>query len=164
MPGSVTLPRWLPPAFPDRCLVCGAATPENTTRLVARDGLQGAALWAGWFTTRIPCCRPCARRFHAWRAWSIARTLAIAGGSLAFGIVVLLPRYPGWVCGLTVLGLCILGFAVVFVWNRFFPPAFDLDPHAHTVEYEFRDANLAREFAELNGAVEEPPDTYTPAT
>ena len=50
------------------------------------------------------------------------------------------------------LGLCCVGFLAVFIWNRFFPPAFNVDVRQTHVEYEFRDASLAREFAELNQA------------
>jgi hypothetical protein len=53
---------------------------------------------------------------------------------------------------LIVLGLCGVGFLAVFLWNRFFPPAFQMDVHRTCVEYEFRDGALAQEFAELNGA------------
>jgi hypothetical protein len=83
------------------------------------------------------------------------RTLLIAGGSFAFGILYLLPRFEGWTCGLIVLGMCVFGFAAVFVWNRVFPPAFNVDPHDTCVEYEFRDVGTFREFAELNGASED---------
>jgi len=53
---------------------------------------------------------------------------------------------------LIVLGLCSVGFLAVFLWNRFYPPAFQVDVHQTCVEYEFREGTLAREFAELNGA------------
>jgi hypothetical protein len=153
MPGVYTgiLPRNVRPVFPDRCIVCGRAPAATSTLLISRDGLHGAALWSGWHSVRVPCCRWCGWKLQAWRLWSIVRTLAIAGGALAFGIFYLLPRYEGWVCGLTVLGLCIVGFAAVFVWNRSFPPAFNVDPHDWHVEYEFRDEGLFREFVALNG-------------
>jgi len=50
--------------------------------------------------------------------------------------------------GLTVLGLCRVGFLAVFIWSRFYPPAFTVDVRSTHVEYEFRDGSLAREFAE----------------
>jgi hypothetical protein len=81
--------------------------------------------------------------------------LLIAGGSLAFGLLVLLPHLQGWQCGLIVLGICVVGFAAVFVWNRLFPPPFNIDPHHTQIDYEFRDRRLCEEFAQLNGATEE---------
>ncbi len=138
--------------FPDRCVVCNAERPGATTRIIARDNLNGRLLWLGWFSVRVPCCRGCGVRLQLWRAWDFCRTLIIAGASFAFGMVFLLPRLEGWATGLIVLGLCCLGFLAVFIWNRFFPPAFNVDVHQTCVEYEFRDEALAREFAELNQA------------
>lgn len=88
-----------------------------------------------------------------WWTWDVLRTLIVGGGAFAFGILYMLPRgYEGWVCGLTTLALCAAGFVAVFIWNRVFPPAFNIDPHANTVEYEFRDRQTWEEFSRLNGA------------
>jgi hypothetical protein len=110
---------------------------------------------------RVPCCAACGVRLRLWRAWDFCRTLIIAGACFAFGMICLLPRLEGWATGLIVLGLCCAGFLAVLLWNRFFPPAFQVDVHSAYVEYEFRDAALAREFAELNGArpADEPPES-----
>ena len=124
----------------------------TSTRIVSRDGRHGAAIWNGWFTLRVPCCRTCGERLHIWRAWNTIRTLLIAGGAFAFGMIYLLPRMQGWLTGLTVLGLIVVGFGAQFVWNRFFPPAFDVDPNKIQVEYEFRDQSFGEEFARLNDA------------
>ena len=70
-------------------------------------------------------------------------------------MIFLLPHLEGWATGLIVLGLCCMGFLAVFIWNRFFPPAFNVDVRQTCVEYEFRDGALAREFAELNQACSE---------
>jgi hypothetical protein len=116
---------------------------------------MGAALWAGWYRRRVPACRSCGRRLQLWRIWKSFRTLAIAGGSLAFGLIYLLPRYEGWLCGLIVLGLCIAGFSVEFIWNQLVPPAFDLDAQGRWMDYQFKDPDRAQEFATLNGAEEQ---------
>jgi hypothetical protein len=148
---SVVLPRQQAAAFPDRCVVCNADRPGSSTRIIARDNLKWHLLWLGWFCPRIPCCPACGVKLQLWRAWDFCRTLIIAGASFAFGFVYLRPRWGDVATGLTVLGLCCVGFLFVFIWNRFFPPAFQVDVHSRYVEYEFRDASLAREFAELNG-------------
>ena len=157
---SIVLARHEPAVFPDRCVVCNADRPGSSTRIIARDNLNGCLFWLGWFSMRIPCCRACGVKLQLWRAWDFSRTLIIAGASLAFGLIYLLPRWGDVPTGLTVLGLCCLGFVAVFVWNRFSPPAFQVDVHSTYVEYEFRDGTLAREFAELNHAhpADEPPD------
>jgi hypothetical protein len=149
---TIVLPRHEAAALPDRCVVCNAGHPGSSTRIIARNNLSGRALWAGWFSLRVPCCPVCGVRLQLWRIWDFCRTLIIAGACFAFGMIYLLPRLEGWATGLIVLGLCCVGFLAVFLWNRFFPPAFRVDVHDAYVEYEFRDATLAREFAELNGA------------
>ncbi len=157
---TITLPRCETAVFPDRCVVCNADRPGSSTRIIARDNLKGRRLWLGWFSVRIPCCPACGVRLQLWRVWDFCRTLVIGGASFAFGMIYLLPRLGDVATGLTVLGLCGVGFLAVFLWNRFFPPAFQVDVHRTYVEYEFRDAALAREFAEWNGVrpVNEPPE------
>jgi hypothetical protein len=149
---TVVLFRQETAVFPDRCVLCCAERPGSATRILARDNVNGRMLWLGWFSVRVPCCQVCGVRLQLWRAWDFCRTLIIAGASFAFGMIYLLPRLEGWATGLIVLGLCCVGFLAVFLWNRFFPPAFQVDVHAAHVEYEFRNGALAREFAELNGA------------
>jgi hypothetical protein len=149
---TVVLPRHEPAVFPDRCVVCRADHPGASTRIIARDNRSGRLLWLGWFSMRVPCCARCGVRLQLWRAWDFVRTLLIAGASFAFGMICLLPRLEGWATGLIVLGLCGVGFQAVFLWNRFFPPAFNVDVRSTYVEYEFRDDGLARAFAELNRA------------
>jgi hypothetical protein len=151
-PATVALPRDRAPRFPRRCVACGHPNPSGTARIVARDGLRGAALWAGWYSVAVPCCPRCARSLQAWRLARAALTLLIAGAAFAVGILVLLPRWPGWAAGLAVLALCILGFLAQFAWGMARPPPFSVDPHDRHVEYEFRDVALAAEFARLNGA------------
>jgi len=149
---GVVLPRDREAFFPDRCVVCNADHPAGSTRIIARNNLHGQLLWLGWFSVRIPCCRTCGVRLQLWRAWDFCRTLIIAGVSLAFGLVVLLPRLGDLPTGLITLALCGLGFVAVFIWNRFFPPAFNVEVRDAHVEYEFREESLAREFGELNQA------------
>ncbi len=108
----------------------------------------------GYFATRIPICRPCRPRLLASLVWDNLRTILIGGAALAFGLIVLLPVLPGWAAGLIVLGLSVIGFAAVFVWNLRHPPAFAIDAGPRRVDYEFRDDDLGREFAGLNGASE----------
>ncbi len=157
---GIALPRHEAAAFPDQCVVCHADHPGSSTRLIARDNLNGRRLWLGWFCVRVPCCPACGVGLQLWRAWDFCRTLIIGGASFAFGMIYLRPRLEGWAVGLIVLGLCSAGFLAVLIWNRFFPPAFQVDVHRTCVDYEFRDGALARKFAELNGApsANEPPE------
>ena len=149
---TVSLPREFRVQFPRRCIVCGASHPITTARLVARDGMKGAALWAGWFAVDVPCCGHCRLALHAIRLGRSALTLLIAAGALAFGIAVLQHVLPGWVTGLIVLGICGIAFFAQAAWSILRPPPFSIDPHDRYVDYEFRDPALAEEFARINGA------------
>ncbi len=141
---KISIPRDLSPVFPDACLGCAVDRPGEHTRFFHFNGTS-------FFAVRIPVCQRCRRRVRTWLLWDNLRTLLIGGLSLSIGIFVLLPRLPGWATGLIVLGLCCFGFAAVFLWNRLYPPAFNLDAGSHMVDYEFRDDDLGRRFATLNG-------------
>ena len=151
---TVTLPRNRIPNFPDRCVTCGKSGPGSLTRLVAYDLFSGGLIP---FTVRVPCCRPCGLRLHAWRLWSSVRALLIAGLAMWLGIAILLPRLPDVTTGLIVLGLISATFMGIAIWDRIFPPAFTVDPRRLTVDYEFRDPKQAAEFARVNGAVQVSP-------
>lgn len=147
---SVALPRQHMPTFPNRCVVCGTDGPGSEKLLLARDGMKGVAIWAGWFALRVPACDGCRRRLSLRRFMDVAGTLVIAGAAFAFGLLYLLPRLPGFATGIIVLGIIIAGFGVGFVVGRFYPARFDVDPHDRYVEYEFKDRAMAQEFAALN--------------
>lgn len=150
---TIIVPRNVQPTFPNRCTVCGVEHPKTSCRVLGRNGLEGHAILSGWYSIRIPCCRSCGLLLQIWRIWDLAATFVIAGAALAFGLFYMLPKgHEGWVCGLTTLGLCCLGFLVQFIWNRIFPPGFQIDPHARNVDYEFRNRVVFEEFCELNGA------------
>jgi hypothetical protein len=128
--------------------------PGTSTRVFDFNGVS-------LFSVTVPTCPSCRPRLRLWQLWDKFRTILIGAGAVAFGIAVLLPVLPGWATGLIVLGLCVLGFGVIFVWNRRFPPAFALDAgRPPVVDYEFADGSVAEEFAALNGAV--PSDEPSP--
>ena len=152
---TVTLPSGMPAGFPDQCVGCGQPSPGNKARLVTRDARHHIALWAGWLTLRVPACRTCSRWLHLWRWWVSARTLLVGAAGVAFGLGVLLPRFPGFVTGIAVLFLICGSFLAFFVLDRRFPPSFNIDLRGSLTDYEFRDYSYAEQFAALNGAVPE---------
>lgn len=143
---TVTLPRRHTPTFPARCVGCLTDGPDGTFYALDFNGIRPLLV-------RTPSCARCRLKLQSWQVWRLARTLLIAVVAFFFGYFVLLEWLPGWATGLIVLGLVVSGFAVVFVWSRVRPPAFAIDLAAASVDYEFRDATLAEEFAALNGAV-----------
>lgn len=52
------------------------------------------------------------------------------------------------------LGLIIVCLSPYFLWEIIYPPAIDITAFKDSVDYEFRDADFAYEFAELNSDAE----------
>tara|TARA_R110002073_G_scaffold36582_10_gene106513 strand:- start:4467 stop:4736 length:270 start_codon:yes stop_codon:yes gene_type:complete len=52
------------------------------------------------------------------------------------------------------MGLILVCLAPYFFWETFYPPAIDITAYTDSVDYEFRDADFAYEFASLNGDAE----------
>jgi hypothetical protein len=48
------------------------------------------------------------------------------------------------------IGLALLAFLPLLVWEHVFPPALDMTAYSETVDYDFRDAAYAEEFQKLN--------------
>jgi hypothetical protein len=148
---DVTLGKDRTPTFPDRCVVCGRASPDGTRRV--RTSAVGWWSVLGFhgsgFGVEVPACGPCGRG-QARQQWlrfglGIAAMLAIAGAAVYFLGVNRGPfRKP------ILLGITLLGMIPFFAWEAWFPPAFDLTAFNKTVDYEFRDPDYAAEFAGLN--------------
>lgn len=162
---DVCLPRDRQPIFPGRCVACGAPGPEATL-LVASRGLWQAggnplavfrSLRRGAVHVAAPACSGCARAHRRHKAlqriFRWVGMLAI-GCTIAFVMRRIDPAWTEWLGGHVeiVLALAFVLLIVVPV-ESMIPLAFDIAVHADTVEFEFRDAGLAAEFARLNGAV-----------
>lgn len=52
------------------------------------------------------------------------------------------------------MALMLVCLCPYFLWEVFFPPSIDITAYSESVDYEFRDADYAYEFAELNGDAE----------
>jgi hypothetical protein len=120
-----------------------------------RDASYGIALWLGWLTLRVPACLVCAWWLHLWRWWIFVRTLLVGAAGVAFGVIVLIPRLPGFVTGIIVLLLIATTFLMIFLFDRRFPPVFNIDLRGALADYEFRNLSYAEKFAALNCAVPE---------
>jgi len=152
---TVTLPTQMPVSFPDECVGCGRPSPGRAALLVSRDARYHVALWLGWRNYRVPACRSCAGWLHVWRFWVFSRTLLVAVAGIGFGVIVLLPRLPGFATGIIVLSMIGVAFLTLFAVDRRFPPAFNVDRRGWAIDYEFRNHLYAERFAALNGAVPE---------
>lgn len=149
---DVSLPKSRPPAFPDRCVACGADSPSA----IYRAGTNAIGWWtlAFWtfgrrHTVEVPACEPCRDRMRRQR-WL---QLAVNAAAIAAGVVVagsLLQWYQGPFKRWLMLGVVLVCLVPVFLWETFFPRPFDMTAYSNTVDYEFRDPDYAAEFAALN--------------
>lgn len=84
------------------------------------------------------------------RVGGLLVAFTIAGLFLAFvwpHIDDFIPRaLRKWVAVLLIL-ICLLPYVL---WETFWPPSIDITAFSNSVDYEFRDAEYAYEFAELN--------------
>lgn len=148
---DVVVPRYPPPRFPNRCVVCGLADPHDTAHLLAQAPSRGRFIFDS-YSVEVPCCRGCGAFLHVTR---IGRTLlmyAIWAGAVAL----VLWRDVSRLAAVAIIGTAVLGVGVVNAFrNRWFPPCFDLEAASNSVTFTFRDLSLGYEFRALNPAARE---------
>jgi hypothetical protein len=154
---DVNLPKTRRPVFPDRCVACGAAGPGDTIRVGTNAiGWWTLAFWVPGrrFAVDVPACPPCARHLRRQRLLRlvVGGAVAVAGAVVA---VALLQWYRGPMRRWLAMGITLVCMLPYILWETFSPPPFGLTAFAETVDYEFRDAGYAAEFAALNGAAVE---------
>ena len=150
---DVNLPRSHIARFPDHCVVCDARSPGRSALLVT--GALGWWSWLLWWTgspvtVRVPACRGCKWRLHGARLASLIFTVALTITVLTWlwpSIGSSVPERWRKLASLGLVGLCLSPWILARV---FFPPAFDLTAFAKSIDYEFRSAESARDFAEIN--------------
>jgi hypothetical protein len=151
---DVNLPKSVTPTWPRRCVGCGRDDPESTLRLWTHSiGWWTFAFWMFGKPHKVdvPACFACklAIRRQRWLRFIVGFAIIMAGVAVGFQ---LLAAYKGpfkkWLVLLITVG-CLLPF---ILWEVFFPPPVDITAFSETVDYEFRDAGYASEFAQLNRA------------
>lgn len=154
---DVNLPRKHAAKFPSRCVRCGTDPADGIVRLWTHT--IGWWTWVFWvlgrgFTTHVPACAGCSWRIRFQRVGSFVITLAVAALFLFLAWPYLndLVARPlrKWVA----MALMLVCLCPYFLWEVFFPPSIDITAYSESVDYEFRDADYAYEFAELNGDAE----------
>jgi hypothetical protein len=93
-------------------------------------------------------CRDRLRRQH-WLRWAISAIIAMIGVGVAFWM---LQSLKGPLRRWLAMGIALACMSPWLLWEAMFPPALDLTAYTDTVDYEFRDAEYANDFAELNQA------------
>lgn len=154
---DVKLPRDFKVTFPDHCVVCHGATFRNTIRIRTHDLRLAGILF--WFvigkkaTVEVPCCQGCGLRMRVQRWGSGLATLIL----VAVGAFLLFPMLqhlgpPGRRIAMIVIGL--LCISPVAFWEIFWPPAVDISSTKKSISYEFKIADDANAFADLNNKAE----------
>ena len=161
---DVVLPRDVEAKFPDRCIGCGADSPTAKIKGFARTG--GAFnLLTTLFSRKVvafaPACTSC-RKAHRWSTELLEAALLVAMvgvmGLLHYliqsinalqPIVDDVPKFIGKRLSIIVAFLLVGPFWFI-LHKRIKPPLFEMDIAPGAVEYNFRDAEYANDFEELN--------------
>lgn len=143
-----------PVRFPDRCPVCGKASPGHAATLEQVFGTLlmpvGRSVRARWDQT-MPVCKQHQRRIHNGRLADVLSWLGLTIASLA-ALMYLADHYEmfasGWWswAGVLVLGLA-LPRGLIALTAR---PLFDASSDDDQVVFEMRNADYARDFIGLN--------------
>lgn len=154
---DVNLPKDHVPRFPDKCVVCGCPSPPSTVRL-----FTGSVGWWTWvffmfgkpFTVKAPACANCSWKLHANRLMGCLLATAL----VVIALWIVWPMFedivPRAVRKWAAMGIGLICLSPLILTQVFFPPAFEITAFSDSVDYEFRDSQLAYEFADLNDDAE----------
>jgi len=155
MPHDVSVSSLVPPMFPDRCVLCGAAEPGRQVRFSAGTK-YGAFFFVSWFgkskgSILAPACGTCA--VGAMSRALMRFALSAAGAALAAWFLFAAMKKGGR--GLFKLKAIAVFFAAVIpavVWDWLFPAKFSVtfNDENHTAVCHFYDPAYAAQFDALN--------------
>ena len=148
------------PRFPDRCVVCGRESPGH--HMEVRDyefkWWMTFFWWMHWsraYSVVAPICPACHRKYRR-EVW-IRRIITWA--YIAVACVVAFPMFemfPRWIRKYAAMGVVLVLFLPFAIVSVVYPLPFEVEVDGKNVEFKFRRADYAEEFAELNLADEEP--------
>ena len=153
---DVNLPKWHKAVFPKRCVRCGSDPQDGTLRIWTQSIGWWSALWmfGSGFSVRVPACYSCGWRIRIKRVGGLLITIVVAMLFLAFVWPYVEGAVPRILRKWVALAMVLVCLAPVWIWEVIFPPPIDITAFPKTVDYEFRDADYAREFARLNAQSE----------
>ena len=99
---------------------------------------------------KAPACALCGWWLHLRRIASLLIMIALIV-PVAWFLWPLVPaELPRIARRLIMMVSALLCLAPYFLWKAFFPPPFGITSYSDSVDYEFRDMDMACEFAQLN--------------
>jgi hypothetical protein len=149
---DVNLPKQHPARFPDKCVVCGGP-PNTTVRLIT--GSIGWWTWLLWwfgmpFMVRVPTCTTCGWKLHLQRWLSLLLTIGVTVAVYFLIWPLVSDQVPRALRKWVMMGLALLCLMPLFLYEVFKPAAISITAYSDSVDYEFRNEELALEFAALN--------------
>ena len=150
---DVNLPKEHKARFPNRCVVCGCSDPNSNVRLIT--GAIGWWTWLLWmfgnpFTVKAPACSSCGWRLHLKRLVNLLITVGLIAVAFVYLWPLVSDQLPRTARNWIMMGLGLLCLTPQIIYEVFFPHPFDITAYSNSVDYEFRDEDMAYEFAELN--------------
>lgn len=148
------------PRFPDSCVVCKAAHPDATVRLVTwnSDKNQNVSWWTLLFLgagrpifIRVPACPSCGKSLTKRRLVTFFALLMafVIAAFIGLQFVSLEDRALKTII---LIGAFVILFPIYTVLEAFLPQPIKLDVTAERTEYTFDDKQYAESFATLNSA------------
>jgi hypothetical protein len=155
VPVGVRLANIQKPIFPARCVGCGQEEPRHSVTIWTSSSSWWmivtilALFWMRFAKARVPMCRRCAWRLRLRRLGYgayFAAALAVSG----WGVAHFTPKLPKLIVKLLAFAAVVVVMLPYVVLEVLRPPAISLDLNDELVTYQFRDADIAEEFCELN--------------
>ena len=154
---DVNLPRNHDAQFPTRCVQCDLSTNGNTIRVRTHTiGLLTSILmvFGKVFTVHVPCCQRCTAQIRKRKIYSLVASIAVAGLVMTFVWPQVANFAPEPLRKWVAAGLILVALLPLFILSILRPPAFDMTAYGDSVDYEFRRAEYASSFAQLNDDAE----------
>ena len=149
------LPKGVEPAFPEKCVGCGADRPERHVTLWTMSTswwvvlLPIAILFSKATKVRFPACRRCSWRIRFRRMISTAVMLALLVAAIAL-VRPWVKIWPKLFQRLAMAGAALVVLLPWAFWEGQCPAAVTIDLDDDKIRYEFREIEFAAEFRLLN--------------
>lgn len=139
--------------FPPYCVVCGASDPTSRSRIftwVLRWWVFLTFLPSGVFSVRVPACSSCGWKLQLQRLFNTFIVICIILCATWYIWPVVKDHIPRVLRPWAQAGIALIFYLPKWLYDIFYPPAFDISATRDRVMYEFRDSMTAAIFALRN--------------